>query len=221
MLAVFAALVAGFFAAGGHEVLRLENLKARYAELEAFHAAHPVRAVAAFFALYVALATSSLPGGAVLTMLAGALFGAWTATVVVSFASSAGALLAMLLARYVLFDWTRARLGARVRRLDEGIRRDGALYLFMVRLVPAIPFFVVNVGMGLTRMPAFRYYWVSQLGMLPGSLVFAHAGGRLAEIDSAGDVLTPGLLAALALLALVALAGWKIYKRRSGSARWL
>jgi uncharacterized membrane protein YdjX (TVP38/TMEM64 family) len=128
----------------------------------------------------------------------------------------------MLLARYVLRDVVRRHFGRRLGGLDAGLERDGVLYLLMVRLVPAIPFFLVNVGMALTRMPAWRYYWVSQLGMLPGSLVFANAGRRLSEIESPADVLSPGVLASLVALALLAFVSRKaaeaLRKRRSESA---
>jgi uncharacterized membrane protein YdjX (TVP38/TMEM64 family) len=214
--------VAAFVATGGLEALRLAELKARYAVFEALYAERPALTLTVFFAVYVGLATSSLPGGAVLTMAAGSLFGVPLALLFVSFASSLGALLAMLLARYVLRDWVRRRFGPRLRAVDEGIERDGALYLFIVRLVPAIPFFLVNVGMALTRMPAWRYYWVSQLGMLPGTLVFANAGRHLSEVDSPGDVLSPGVLASLVLLALLVFGSRKaaehLRKRKSESA---
>jgi uncharacterized membrane protein YdjX (TVP38/TMEM64 family) len=222
LLAVFVLAVAAFVAAGGLEVLELEALKARFDALEDVYATRPALTVAFFFLVYVGLATSSLPGGAVLTLLAGALFGVLAGTLIVSFASSLGALAAMLLARYVLRDWVRQRFGARLAALDRGIARDGALYLFMVRLIPAIPFFVVNVGMALTKMPAARYYWVSQLGMLPGTLVFANAGRRLSEIESPGDVLSPGVMGSLALLAVLVFASHKgaqlLRKRKSESA---
>ena len=222
LLAVFVLAVAAFVAAGGLEVLELEALKARYDALEDVYATRPALTVAFFFLVYVGLATSSLPGGAVLTLVAGALFGVFAGTLIVSFASSLGALAAMLLARYVLRDWVRQRFGARLAALDRGIARDGALYLFMVRLIPAIPFFVVNVGMALTKMPAARYYWVSQLGMLPGTLVFANAGRRLSELESSGDVLSPGVMGSLALLAVLVFASHKgaqlLRKRKSESA---
>ncbi len=222
LLAVFVLAVAAFVAAGGLEVLELEALKARFDALEDVYATRPALTVAFFFLVYVGLATSSLPGGAVLTLLAGALFGVLAGTLIVSFASSLGALAAMLLARYVLRDWVRQRFGARLAALDRGIARDGALYLFMVRLIPAIPFFAVNVGMALTKMPAARYYWVSQLGMLPGTLVFANAGRRLSEIESPGDVLSPGVMGSLALLAVLVFASHKgaqlLRKRKSESA---
>jgi uncharacterized membrane protein YdjX (TVP38/TMEM64 family) len=219
---VFVAAVAVFVAAGGLETLELDELKARYDALEALYAARPAATIAVFFLIYVGLATSSLPGGAVLTMAAGGLFGVVLGTVIVSFASSLGALGAMLLARYVARDWVRSRFGPRLAALDRGIERDGALYLVILRLIPAIPFMLVNAGMGLTQMPARRYYWVSQLGMLPGTLVFANAGRRLSEIGSPGDVLSPGVLGSLAALALLVFASRKaakaLRKRKSESA---
>ncbi len=222
LLAVALVAVAVFVATGGLDVLQLGELKARFHMLEALYAERPALTVAVFFVIYSGLATSSLPGGAVLTMVAGALFGVLPATILVSFASSLGALGAMLLTRYVLRDWVRQQFGARLESLDRGIERDGALYLFIVRLIPAIPFFAVNVGMGLTAMPARRYYWVSQLGMLPGTVLFANAGRRLAEIDSPGDVLSPGVLASLVLLAVLVFASRKaaelLRKRKSESA---
>ena len=222
LLAVSVLAVAAVVAAGGLDMLELAELKARYAALKEQYAARPALTAAVFFLIYVGLATSSLPGGAVLTMVAGALFGVLAAALIVSFASSLGALAAMLLARYVLHDWVRQRFGPRLAALDRGIARDGALYLFVVRLIPAIPFFVVNVGMALTRMPAARYYWVSQLGMLPGTLVFANAGRRLSEIDSPRDVLSPGVMGSLVLLAVLVFASHKgaqlLRKRKSESA---
>ena len=220
-LVVFLVAVAAFFAFGGHEALSFQNVKARYHDLEAIYQAHPLWTMVAFFALYIALATTSLPGGAVLTMIAGALFGLFLGTVLVSFASTLGAVFAMLLSRYVLRDWVERRFGARLRRLNEGVEREGALYLFMLRLVPAIPFFLVNVGMGLTRLGTWRYYWVSQLGMLPGSVLFANAGTKLAEMNSPDDVLTPGVIGAFVLLAIVPITVKKIVervrKKRTGS----
>ena len=216
--ALLGLLVAGFFLAGGHEALSFESIKARQEELDALYREHPVATLAGFFGIYVVLATTSLPGGAVLTMVAGALFGVLFGTIVVSFASSLGATFAMLISRYLLRDWVEHRFGARLARLNDGIAREGALYLFMMRLVPAIPFFLVNVGMGPTRLPTWKYYWASQLGMLPGSLLFANAGTRLADMDSPDDVLSPGIVIAFVLLAVVPIAAKKIwaYKRKSG-----
>ena len=138
--------------------------------------------IAAFFLGYVLLATTSLPGGAAATMTAGALFGAAQATLLVSFASTIGATLAFLLSRYFLRDAVEKRFGERLTRVHEGIERHGALYLFLLRLFPGVPFVVVNAGMGLTRMRLWTYYWVSQLGMLAGTFLFASAGAQLAKV---------------------------------------
>jgi len=209
VLVVLAGVVIAFFVAGGHEQLSFDVLKERQAELEALYRAHPILTPAVFFAIYVALATTSLPGGAVLTMIAGAIFGVALGTVIVSFASSIGATFAFLISRYLLRDWVERRFGHRLRRLNEGIAREGGLYLFMVRLVPAIPFLLVNVGMALTCMRTWRYYWISQAGMLSGSLLFANAGTRLAEIKAPEDALSLRTMVAFALLGIVPIAAKK------------
>ena len=167
--------------------------------------------LSAFFVGYVLLATTSLPGGAAATIAAGAIFGVATATLVISFASSIGATLAFLLSRFVLRDWIEQRFGARLQRLNEGVLREGALYLFMVRLVPAIPFFLVNAGMGLTRMRTWTYYLVSQLGMLAGTLLFANAGSRLADMEAPSDVFSPAIIGAFVALGVLPIAAKKTY----------
>ncbi|MCC7120763.1 MAG: TVP38/TMEM64 family protein, partial [Gammaproteobacteria bacterium] len=141
-----------------------------------------------------------LPGALVLSLAGGALFGMWRGVLIVSFASSIGATLAMLVARMLLRDWVRARLGPRQAVIDAGMDRDGAFYLFALRLVPLFPFFAVNLALGLTRLPVRTFYWVSQLGMLPATIVIVNLGTELARIDSLRGLLSPGLLCALALL---------------------
>lgn len=170
--------------------------------------------LAAFFLGYVVLATTSLPGGAAATMTAGALFGPLKATLLVSFASSIGATLAFLLSRYLLRDAIEKRWGARLAHIQRGVERDGACYLFFLRMVPAVPFLLVNAGMGLTRMRAWTYYWVSQLGMLAGTFLFASAGAGLAAAASPWDVLSPGVLGAFAALGLAPLALKKLFAKR-------
>jgi uncharacterized membrane protein YdjX (TVP38/TMEM64 family) len=213
LLALLAALVAGFFLSGAHHQLEFENIKARQQELEALYEAHPVATPALFFLLYILVATTSVPGGAVLTMVAGALFGVAFGALIVSFASSIGATFAFLISRYLLGDWVHARFGGVMRRIDEGVEREGALYLFMVRLVPAIPFMLVNLSMGLTRMRTFTYYWVSQAGMLAGTVLFANAGRRLAEMRSPSDALSPEVIAAFVMLGILPLLARKIVSR--------
>lgn len=171
--------------------------------------------IAAFFLGYVVLAATSLPGGAAATMTAGALFGAGKATLVVSFASSIGATIAFLASRFLLKGFMERRFGERLARIQQGVERDGACYLFLLRMVPAVPFVVVNAAMGLTRMRTWTYYWVSQLGMLAGTFLFATAGASLAAAASPWELLSPGTIGVLAALGLVPLLARKLYRLRS------
>jgi len=218
-----AAAALAFFAAGGHRYLSLENLKAQQAALQDWRAAHPAGAAAAFFSAYVAVTGLSLPGAVLLTLAGGALFGLLWGTVLVSFASSIGATLAFLASRFVLRAWVQRTYGAQLRAIDRGVEREGGFYLFTLRLIPAVPFFVINLAMGLTRMRVLTFYWVSQLGMLAGTLVYVYAGTQLAGIGSLRDVVSPGLIGALLALGIFPLAAKKIvdaYKARRVYARW-
>ena len=201
---------AAFFALGLNRYFSLEAAKAAQADIAQLYAARPALVAGGFFAVYVAVTALSLPGAAIMTLLAGAVFGLWTGTLIVSFASSLGALLAMLFARYVLRDSVKARVGARLADVDKGIAREGALYLFTLRLVPVFPFFVINLLMGLTAMRAATFYGVSQLGMLAGTLVFVNAGTQLAQISSLQGILSPGLIGSFVLLGVFPLLAKKI-----------
>ena len=203
------ALVAAFFAFDLGRFLSLEFLKSQQAALDALYAARPVAVLASFFVAYVAVTALSLPGAALMTLAAGALFGLATGTLVASFASSIGATLAFLASRYLLRDAIETRFGERLRTFDENIERDGAFYLFTVRLVPVFPFFLVNLVMGLTRLKTRTFYVVSQLGMLAGTVVFVNAGTQLARIDSLAGILSPALLGSFALLGIFPLAARK------------
>lgn len=194
------AVAAAFIAFDLGRFLSLDTLKAQQASLDALYAARPVAVLAGFFALYVAVAALSLPGAAVLTLAAGALFGLTTGLLVASFASSIGATAAFLVARYVLRDAVQARFGGRLEGFQRNIETDGAFYLFTLRLVPAFPFFLVNLVMGLTRLRTATFYLVSQIGMLAGTAVFVNAGTQLARIDSLSGILSPALIASFALL---------------------
>ena len=223
VLAAIALALVAFFAAGGHRVLSFDTLKAQQAALQAWREAHPVGGAAGFFLLYVAVTGLSLPGAAILTLVAGALFGLVWGTVLVSFASSIGATLAFLAARFVLRDWVQARFSARLEGVNRGIEREGAFYLFTLRLIPAVPFFLLNLAMGLTPIRTWTFYWVSQLGMLAGTIVFVNAGTQLAAIESPAGILSPGLIAAFALLGLFPLIAKKLidtFKARKVYARW-
>ena len=218
-----AAALAVFFAAGGQRYLSLDYLKAQQAALQDWRAAHPAVAAAAFFAAYVALTGLSLPGAALLTLAVGALFGLLWGTIIVSFASSIGATIAFLVSRFVLRDWVQAKYATQLRTINRGVEKEGGFYLFTLRLIPAVPFFVINLAMGLTQMRASTFYWVSQLGMLAGTLVYVYAGTQLASIGSARDVLSPGLIGAFLALGFFPLIAKKIvdaYKARRVYARW-
>ncbi len=221
--ALLLALAAAFFVFDLGSVLSLSTLKARQAEFELLTAKRPWLVGGAFFAIYVATTAASLPGAAVLTLAAGALFGLGWGTLIVSFASSIGATLAFLVSRYLLRDGVRAKFGARLAELDRGLDKDGAFYLFTLRLVPLVPFFVINLLMGLTRMRAWTFYWVSQLGMLAGTVVYVNAGTQLAKIDSLQGILSPGLIGSFVLLGLFPLVAKKIVDTvaaRKVYARW-
>jgi len=223
VVVVLAGLVAAFFAFDLGHYLSLEAIKSRQAELEAWRAAQPLAAALLFFAGYVAVTALSLPGAAVMTLAAGAVFGLGWGTLIVSFGSSIGATLAFLTARWLLGDWVKARFGERMAAINAGVERDGAFYLFTLRLVPLFPFFLINLAMGLTTMRPRTFYWVSQLGMLAGTLVYVNAGTQLARIESLSGIVSPGLLGSLALLGVFPLVARKIVdavQARKVYARW-
>jgi uncharacterized membrane protein YdjX (TVP38/TMEM64 family) len=205
--------VAAFYALGLHRWASWVSLRDRLDLLRDQVGQHLLPSLALFFLVYVAGTALSLPVAAALSLAAGALFGRWVGTGVVVVAATLGATLACLASRFVLRDWVQARFGDRLRALDEGVARDGAYYLLSLRLVPAFPFFLVNLGMGLTRLRTWTFAWVSLLGMLPGTFLYVNAGTELGRIDSPGEVLSPGVLISLALLALVPL-GLRLLVRR-------
>jgi pyruvate/2-oxoglutarate dehydrogenase complex dihydrolipoamide dehydrogenase (E3) component/uncharacterized membrane protein YdjX (TVP38/TMEM64 family) len=223
VLLAIAAAIAAFFAFGGHRYLTFENVKAQQAALQQTFDAHPWRTALAYFAAYVAVTGLSLPGAAVMTLVGGAVFGLLWGTVIVSFASSIGATLAFLASRFLLRDWVQARFGRALRALNEGFAREGGFYLFTLRLIPAVPFFAINLAMGLVPIRAWTFYWVSQLGMLAGTLVYVNAGTQLAQIDSPRGILSPGLVGAFLLLGFFPLIAAKTIdavKARRVYARW-
>jgi len=223
VLLLIAGLVAAFFAFDLGRFFSLEYFKAQQQAITDWYRAHPGQTMAGFFLLYVAVTGLSLPGAAVLTLVAGALFGFVIGTLIVSFASSIGATLAFLSSRFLLRDWVQQRFGDRLKSINEGIEKDGAFYLFTLRLVPAFPFFVINLLMGLTRLPTRTFYWVSQIGMLAGTLVYVNAGTELAKIDSLRGILSPGLLISFTVLGLFPLIARRMIdgiKARKVYARW-
>ncbi len=209
LLVAVAALVAAVFAVGPARFLSLGALKQHRAGLAALYAGRPVAVLGIFFAVYASVAALSLPGGAIMTLAAGAIFGIAVGTALVSFASSLGATLAFLCSRHLLRDAVQRRFGARLADVNAGVARDGAFYLLSLRLVPFVPFVVVNLLMGLTGMRVRTFYLVSQVGMLAGTVVYVNAGTQLSKIDSLRGVLSPGILASLALLGLFPLVARK------------
>ena len=203
-------LIGLFFALDLGRYLSLGAIKSRQGELVAWRDAQPVGAGLVFFGTYVAVTALSLPGAAIMTLAAGALFGLGWGTLIVSFASSLGATLAFLASRWLLGDWVQARFGNRLAALNAGMAKDGGFYLFTLRLAPVLPFFMVNLAMGLTPIRPWTHYWVRQLGMLAGTLAYLNAGTQLARIESLAGIVSPGLLGALVLLGLLPIVARKL-----------
>jgi uncharacterized membrane protein YdjX (TVP38/TMEM64 family) len=200
VLVLLGAIVAYFVFDLG-QILSLESFKASQADIVAAKDANPVLYIAGFFILYVAVTGLSIPGAAIMTLVAGALFGVVIGTIIVSFASTMGATLAFLSARFVLREWVQGKFGERLRAIDDGLEKDGAFYLFTLRLIPVFPFFVINLLMGLTRIKTRTFFWVSQLGMLPATIVFVNAGTQISRIESTSGLLSPTLIASFVALA--------------------
>ena len=173
----------------------------------------PLQSALIYFAVYVLVSALSIPGAALLTLLGGAIFSLWEATLLVSFASTLGATLAMLVSRYLLRDWVQRRFAAQMNTIDAGMVRDGARYLFALRLMPLFPFFLVNLLMGLTRIQVRHYWWVSQLAMLPATVIYLNAGRELGKLTTLRDILSPGLLFAFTLLGLLPLVTRWLFSR--------
>jgi pyruvate/2-oxoglutarate dehydrogenase complex dihydrolipoamide dehydrogenase (E3) component/uncharacterized membrane protein YdjX (TVP38/TMEM64 family) len=224
---VLSLVVLGLWAAYRHwdlgQWLTLEQLKSSRDTLASLYADHPVRTALAFFGVYVLAAALSFPGASILTLAAGAMFGWAVGLLLVSFASSVGALLAFWVSRYLLRDFIQQRFGKMLQPINEGLAKDGTFYLLTLRLVPVFPFWLINLLMGLTTLGARKFYTVSQIGMLAGTAVYVNAGTQLAAIDSTSDVLSPGLLGSLALLGVFPLIAKFIVgalHKRKVYARW-
>jgi pyruvate/2-oxoglutarate dehydrogenase complex dihydrolipoamide dehydrogenase (E3) component/uncharacterized membrane protein YdjX (TVP38/TMEM64 family) len=214
---------AAFVALDLQRYFTLEFLKSQQAVIDAHVRAQPLQSGLVFFLIYVAVTGLSLPGAAIMTLAAGAVFGLLWGTIIVSFASSLGATLAFLVSRFLLRDAVQAKFGGRLKAVNAGIEKDGAFYLFALRLVPAFPFFVINLVMGLTPIRTWTFYWVSQAGMLAGTLVYVNAGTEIAKIDSLSGILSPGLIISFALLGVFPLAAkWIVGRIRARRvyARW-
>jgi pyruvate/2-oxoglutarate dehydrogenase complex dihydrolipoamide dehydrogenase (E3) component/uncharacterized membrane protein YdjX (TVP38/TMEM64 family) len=202
LLLALVAAVAAFFLFDLGQWLTLDSLKGRQAGLADLLERQPLVVIGAFFLIYVAVTAFSLPGAAVMTLAAGAILGLVLGTVIVSFASTIGASLAFLSSRYLLRDWGKGKFGRAVAAIDRGVEKDGAFYLLTLRLIPAFPFFLINLAIGLTGMRLVTFALVSQIGMLAGTIVYVNAGTQLAGIESMGDILSPGLVGSFVLLGL-------------------
>ncbi len=202
LMATIGLAIAAFFAFDLGQYLNLQALKDQHAAIEAYQASNPLSSVAIYFVVYVMVTALSFPGATLLTLAGGAVFGLMWGTLIISFASSIGATLAFLMSRFLLRDWVSQRFGQRLAAIDEGVKREGAFYLFTLRLVPAFPFFLVNLLFGLTSMKTRTYYWVSQVGMLAGTVAYVNAGTQLAKLDSLSGILSPALLGSFVLLGI-------------------
>ena len=205
IVAVIAVAIATFFAFDLQQYLSLAALKQQRDALVALTEARPVLMIGGYFVAYVAVAALSLPGAAIMTLAGGAIFGLVVGSITVSFASTIGATLAFLASRFLFHDSVQRRFKSRLQGLNEGVERDGGFYLLGLRLVPIFPFFVINLVAALTPLRTWTFYWVSQLGMFPATIVYVNAGTQLGQISSPGDILSPSLLGAFALLAALPL----------------
>ncbi len=216
MVGLLLLIVVLFFYFDLSRFLNLEYLKASQNRFQQLYGQHRFVVIGIYMLTYIVVTTLSLPGAAVMTLAGGGLFGLLTGTIVVSFASTIGATCACLASRFVLRDWVQNRFGEKLKAVNAGIDKEGAFYLFSLRLIPVFPFFIINLLMGLTRMPIRTYFWVSQLGMLPATVVYVNAGNELAKIDSLSTILSPGLIGSFVILGLFPLTVKKLMQRYRG-----
>ena len=209
LVTLIAVVVVAWFALDLGHYLNFEYVKAEQAQWRAAFEREPALFIAGYFVIYVLVTALSIPGATVMTLLAGALFGVVMGTAVVSFASTFGATLAFLLSRFVARDAVQKRFAAQLKTINDGIAREGGFYLFTLRLLPIFPFFLINIVMGLTPLSAWQFYWISQLGMLAGTVVYVNAGTQLAQLQSVSGILSPSLILSFALLGLLPLAAKK------------
>lgn len=218
---VVIALIAAYKIFNLGDYLTLAYLKASRKNFELLYQEHRSAVIASYMLIYILVTSLSLPGAAVMTLAGGALFGLWTGVVIVSFSSTIGATVACAVSRFVLRGWIQRKFSEKLKTINEGIERDGPFYLLSLRLVPVFPFWLINLLMGLTTMPLRTFYWVSQLGMLAGTVVYVNAGTELGKITSPSGILSPGLIISFVILGLFPLAAKKLLalymsKKKSG-----
>lgn len=210
IMVLIIAAIAFFFYFDLGRYFTLDYLKQSHEQFTRIYSQHQIAVIAAYMMIYIIITALSLPGAAIMTLAGGGLFGLVTGSIVVSFASTIGATLACLVSRFLLRDWVQHKFADRLKTINEGIEKEGGFYLLSLRLVPLFPFFVINLVMGITKIPILTYYWVSQLGMLPATIIFVNAGKELAKIDSISGILSPGLLISFAILGLFPLTTKKL-----------
>ena len=209
-LAILTTFVGAFYAFGLQEYFSFDRIRSNIGNFKAEVDDNLLLAVVVFFFLYTIMTALSVPAAWILTLVAGALFGRALGTGVALLAATVGATLAFLSSRFLLGEWVQSRLGNRLQAFNQGVEKDGAFYLFSLRLVPLFPFFLINLGMGLTPIRTWTYFWVSLLGMLPGSFLYVNAGHQLATLESARDILSPSVIVSLVLLGIAPLVFRKI-----------
>jgi uncharacterized membrane protein YdjX (TVP38/TMEM64 family) len=217
ILVVVVSFIAAFKVFNLGQYLTLSFLKESLDKFGYLYEKHTVMVIAGYFVVYVLTTSLSLPGASPLSIVGGAVFGLWTATLVVSFASTIGATLACFVSRFLLRDWVQSKFSDKIVKVNEGIEKEGAFYLFTLRLIPLFPFWMINLVMGLTKMPVLKFYWVSQIGMLPGTMVYVNAGKELAKIESVKGIFSPSLIISFALIGIFPIAVKKLvsfYRKR-------
>ncbi len=192
------------------QYLNLGYIKESQAVFAAFYSEHRTLTIVSYMLIYITATALSLPGAAILTLAGGAMFGLVSGSIIISFSSSIGATLACAVSRYLLRDWVQEKFGDKLQKINKGMEEEGGFYLFTLRLVPVFPFFIINLVMGLTSIRLKTFYWVSQLGMLPATIVYVNAGKELGKIDSLSGILSPGLLVSFVLLGIFPIAAKKI-----------
>ncbi|MBU1139298.1 MAG: TVP38/TMEM64 family protein [Proteobacteria bacterium] len=213
ILVAILALLLAFWLLDLAQYLNLGYLKESQAAFAVIYSEHRLLVIVGYMLIYITATALSLPGALILTLAGGALFGLVTGIIVISFASSIGATLACGVSRYLLRDWVQSKFGDKLQKINEGMEKEGGFYLFTLRLVPIFPFFVINLVMGLATIRLSTYYWVSQLGMLPATIVYVNAGKELGKIDSLSGILSPGLIISFVLLGLFPITAKKLLTR--------
>jgi uncharacterized membrane protein YdjX (TVP38/TMEM64 family) len=221
IVVVIVALIAAFKRFDLGQYLTLSYIKESQEKFQLLYSEHRAAVIAGYMAIYILVTSLSLPGAAIMTLAAGALFGLVAGTIIVSFASTIGATLACFVSRFLLREWVQAKVGDKFKAINEGIEKEGAFYLFTLRLIPIFPFWLINLVMGLTKIPLKTFYWVSQLGMFAGTVVFVNAGKELGKIESLSGILSPMLIFSFVLLGLFPIITKKLlalYKKKKGLA---